>query len=106
MLLVRSTIGSRPATSSLDSTARSDTAASGLPGSCPGVIPGNFSRHTEKGRTFTIRRASDSPLSHPPGGCVTLTLEGVPTAPPELQAAARRFEAVWPQWYVRYSVER
>jgi len=37
---------------------------------------------------------------------VTLTLEGVPTAPPELQAAARRFEAVWPQWYVRYSVER
>ncbi len=37
---------------------------------------------------------------------MTLTLEGVPTAPPELQAAARRFEAVWPQWYVRYSVER
>jgi len=37
---------------------------------------------------------------------VTLTLEGVPTAPPELGAAARRFEAVWPQWYVRYSVER
>jgi hypothetical protein len=37
---------------------------------------------------------------------VTLTLEGVPAAPPELQAAARRFEAVWPQWYVRYSVER
>ena len=37
---------------------------------------------------------------------MTLTLEGAPTAPPELQAAARRFEAVWPQWYVRYSVER
>jgi len=37
---------------------------------------------------------------------VTLTLEGAPTAPPEIQAAARRFEAVWPQWYVRYSVER
>ena len=37
---------------------------------------------------------------------MTLTLEGVPTAPPELQAAARRFEAVWPQWYVRYSVDR
>jgi hypothetical protein len=37
---------------------------------------------------------------------VTLTLEGVPTAPPELQAAARRFEAVWPQWYVRYSLDR
>ena len=37
---------------------------------------------------------------------MTLTLEGVPTAPPEIQAAARRFEAVWPQWYVRYSVER
>ena len=37
---------------------------------------------------------------------MTLTLEGVPAAPPELQAAARRFEAVWPQWYVRYSVER
>jgi hypothetical protein len=37
---------------------------------------------------------------------VTLTLEGAPTAPPELQAAARRFEAVWPQSYVRYSVER
>ena len=37
---------------------------------------------------------------------MTLTLEGVPTAPPELQAAARRFEAVWPQWYVRFSVER
>jgi len=37
---------------------------------------------------------------------VTLTFEGVPTAPPELQAAARRFEAVWPQWYVRYSLER
>jgi hypothetical protein len=38
---------------------------------------------------------------------VTLTLEGVfPTALPELQAAARRFEAVWPQWYVRYSVDR
>jgi hypothetical protein len=37
---------------------------------------------------------------------VTLTLEGVPTAPPELGAAARRFEAVWPQWYVRYSVDR
>jgi len=28
------------------------------------------------------------------------------TAPPEIQAAARRFEAVWPQWYVRYSVDR
>ena len=37
---------------------------------------------------------------------MTLTFEGVPTAPPELQAAARRFEAVWPQWYVRYSLER
>jgi hypothetical protein len=37
---------------------------------------------------------------------VTLTLEGAPTAPPEILAAARRFEAVWPQWYVRYSVER
>ncbi len=37
---------------------------------------------------------------------MTLTLEGVPAAPPELGAAARRFEAVWPQWYVRYSVER
>lgn len=37
---------------------------------------------------------------------MTLTLEGVPTAPPELGAAARRFEAVWPQWYVRYSVDR
>ena len=37
---------------------------------------------------------------------MTLTLEGAPTAPPEIQAAARRFEAVWPQWYVRYSVER
>ena len=37
---------------------------------------------------------------------MTLTLKGVPPAPPELQAAARRFEAVWPQWYVRYSVER
>jgi hypothetical protein len=28
------------------------------------------------------------------------------TAPPETQAAARAFEGVWPQWYVRYSVER
>lgn len=37
---------------------------------------------------------------------MTLTYEGVPTAPPEIEAAARRFEAVWPQWYVRYSVER
>ena len=37
---------------------------------------------------------------------MTLAFEGVPTAPPELQAAARRFEAVWPQWYVRYSLER
>ncbi len=37
---------------------------------------------------------------------MTLTLKGAPTAPPELQAAARRFEAVWPQWYVRYSVDR
>ena len=37
---------------------------------------------------------------------MTLTLEGVPTAPPVLGAAARRFEAVWPQWYVRYSVDR
>jgi hypothetical protein len=37
---------------------------------------------------------------------VTVTLEGVPSAPPELQAAARRFEAVWPQWYVRYAVDR
>ena len=36
---------------------------------------------------------------------MTLALKGVPTAPPEIQAA-RRFEAVWPQWYVRYSVER
>ena len=31
--------------------------------------------------------------------------QDVLTAPPELQAAARRFEAVWPQWYVRYSVD-
>lgn len=37
---------------------------------------------------------------------MTLTLEGAPAAPPELGAAARRFEAVWPQWYVRYSLER
>ena len=37
---------------------------------------------------------------------MTLTLKGVPAAPPELQAAARRFEAVWPQWYVRYSLDR
>lgn len=37
---------------------------------------------------------------------MTVTLEGVPTAPPENEAAARRFEAVWPQWYVRYSVDR
>ena len=37
---------------------------------------------------------------------MTLTLQGVPPAPPELSAAARHFEAVWPQWYVRYSVER
>ena len=37
---------------------------------------------------------------------MTLTLEGVPTAPPELGAAARRFEAVWPQWYVRSSLAR
>jgi hypothetical protein len=29
-----------------------------------------------------------------------------PDAPPETQAAAEAFEAVWPQWYVRYSVER
>ena len=29
-----------------------------------------------------------------------------PTAAPETVAAARAFEAVWPQWYVRYSVER
>jgi hypothetical protein len=35
-----------------------------------------------------------------------LTLEGAPTAPAESQAAAHRFEAVWPQWYVRYSVDR
>jgi hypothetical protein len=27
-------------------------------------------------------------------------------APAEMQAAAQAFEAVWPQWYVRYSVER
>jgi hypothetical protein len=27
-------------------------------------------------------------------------------APPETLAAALAFEAVWPQWYVRYSVER
>jgi hypothetical protein len=37
---------------------------------------------------------------------VTLSLEGVSTAPPEILAAARRFEAVWPQSYVRYSLER
>jgi hypothetical protein len=32
--------------------------------------------------------------------------EGAATVPPEIQAAARRFEAVWPQWYVRWSLER
>ena len=35
-----------------------------------------------------------------------MNIEGAPTAPPELGAAARRFEAVWPQWYVRYSLDR
>ena len=37
---------------------------------------------------------------------MTLTIEGAPTAPPEIEAAARRFESVWPQWYVRFAVER
>jgi hypothetical protein len=37
---------------------------------------------------------------------VTFTTEGAPTAPPEIEAAARRFESVWPQWYVRYAVDR
>ena len=42
---------------------------------------------------------------------MTFTLESsfsdtAPAAPPETQAAAQRFEAVWPQWYVRYSVDR
>src|SRR5581483_3642635 len=78
-----------------------------------GIVPERDSRGMCVIPKWDERSLFERAVRHPPnppefipGGCVTLTLEGVPTAPPELQAAARRFEAVWPQWYVRFSVDR